>query len=39
MLYSYKRSPMSMIKASLKDFKLSGIYKSYEERIKYALDK
>ena len=30
---------MSMIKARLKDFKLSGIYNSYEERIKHALDK
>lgn len=30
---------MSMIKQRLKDFKLSGIYNSYEERIKYATDK
>ena len=30
---------MSMIKQRLKDFKLSGIYGSYEERIKYATDK
>lgn len=30
---------MSMIKARLRDFKLSGIYNSYEERIKYATDK
>ncbi len=30
---------MSMIKTRLKDFKLSGIYASYEERIKYAADK
>ncbi len=28
-----------MIKQRLKDFKLSGIYGSYEERIKYATDK
>ena len=30
---------MSMIKTRLRDFKLSGIYNSYEERIKYAQDK
>lgn len=30
---------MSMIKARLRDFKLSGIYNSYEERIKYAINK
>ena len=30
---------MSMIKARLRDFKLSGIYNSYEDRIKYATDK
>ena len=30
---------MSMIKARLREFKLSGIYNSYEERIKYATDK
>ena len=30
---------MSMIKTRLKEFKLSGIYNSYEERIKYAQDK
>jgi DNA replication protein DnaC len=30
---------MSMLKARLRDFKLSGIYNSYEERIKYAKDK
>lgn len=30
---------MSMIKARLRDFKLSGIYNCYEERIKYATDK
>jgi len=30
---------MSMIKARLKDFKLSGIYNSYEDRIAYAKDK
>lgn len=30
---------MSAIKARLRDFKLSGIYNSYEERIKYAQDK
>jgi DNA replication protein DnaC len=30
---------MSMIKTRLKEFKLSGIYNSYEERIKYATDK
>jgi len=30
---------MSMIKQRLRDFKLSGIYNSYEERIKYATDK
>lgn len=28
-----------MIKQRLRDFKLSGIYNSYEERIKYATDK
>ena len=28
-----------MIKQRLKDFKLSGIYGSYEERVKYATDK
>jgi DNA replication protein DnaC len=30
---------MSMIKARLREFKLSGIHNSYEERAKYALDK
>ena len=30
---------MSMTKQRLRDFKLSGIYNSYEERIKYATDK
>ena len=30
---------MSMIKTRLKDFKLSGIYNSYEDRIKYAQEK
>ena len=30
---------MSIIKQRLRDFKLSGIYGSYEERIKYATDK
>ena len=30
---------MSMIKARLRDFKLSGIHNSYEDRIKYAQDK
>ncbi|MDD3819627.1 MAG: IS21-like element helper ATPase IstB [Actinomycetota bacterium] len=30
---------MSAIKTRLRDFKLSGIYNSYEERIKYATDK
>jgi len=30
---------MSVIKTRLRDFKLSGIYNSYEERIKYAADK
>ena len=30
---------MSTIKTRLKEFKLSGIYNSYEERIKYATDK
>ena len=30
---------MSMIKARLRDFKLSGIYNSYEDRVKYAQDK
>lgn len=30
---------MSMIKTMLKEFKLSAIYNSYEERIKYAQDK
>ena len=30
---------MSMIKTRLREFKLSGIYNSYEERIKYARDK
>ena len=30
---------MSNIKAILRDFKLSGIYASYEERIKYAQGK
>ena len=30
---------MSMIKARLREFKLSGIYNSYEERIKYAQSK
>jgi len=30
---------MSVIKTRLREFKLSGIYNSYEERIKYATDK
>jgi len=30
---------MSIIKTRLRDFKLSGIYGSYEDRIKYAQDK
>ena len=30
---------MSAIKTRLRDFKLSAIYNSYEERIKYAQDK
>lgn len=30
---------MGMIKTRLREFKLSGIYNSYEERMKYALDK
>ena len=30
---------MSMIKSRLREFKLSGIHNSYEERAKYALDK
>ena len=30
---------MSMLKARLREFKLSGIYNSYEERIKYAQNK
>ena len=30
---------MSAIKARLREFKLSGIYNSYEERMKYAIDK
>ena len=30
---------MSAIKARLREFKLSGIYNSYEERMKYSLDK
>ena len=30
---------MSRIKTRLREFKLSGIYNSYEERMKYALDK
>jgi hypothetical protein len=30
---------MSVIKTRLKEFKLSGIYNGYEERIRHATDK